>query len=53
VRCFGDTKDKGGGSEPIWLKYEHLGIQVTFVNKDWADAENPISIIKFFKKTKD
>ena len=38
---------------PIWVKYEHIGVQFEFQNKDWADAQNPIVTIKFFNKTKD
>jgi len=53
VKRFGDTKDKGGGSIPIWVKYEHLGIEVQFRGKDWNDAANPIEHIKLFKKTKE
>ena len=53
VKRFGDTKDKGGGSVPIWVKYEHLGVEVQFRGKDWNDAANPIDHIKFFKATKD
>ena len=26
VRKFGDSKEKGGGSIPIWINFEHLGI---------------------------
>jgi hypothetical protein len=37
VRRFGDTKEKGGGSVPVWLSYEHLGIGFTFLNKNWED----------------
>ena len=38
VKRLGDTKNKGGGSIPIWITYEHLGIGFTFQNNDWADC---------------
>ena len=53
VKKFGDTKDKGGGTIPIWVRYEHLGVEVQFKEKDWSDAANPIDHIKLFKKTKE
>jgi len=53
VKRFGDTKDKGGGSVPIWVKYEHLGVEVQFQGKDWNDAANPIDHLKLFKRTRD
>ena len=37
VKKFGDTKDKGGGTLPIWVRYEHIGIEFQFVGKDWND----------------
>ena len=40
VRRFGDSKDKGGGSIPIWINYENFGIQFTFQSKDWNDTCN-------------
>jgi hypothetical protein len=52
VRKFGDTKHKGGGSLPIWIRYEHIGIEFGFQGKVWADAANPIVYIKVFQKTK-
>ena len=49
---FGDTKDKGGGSLPIWIRYDHLGLEFSFEFKDWSDPQNPINHIKIFKPTK-
>ncbi len=51
VRIFGDTKHKGGGSLPIWLRYDHIGMDFGFLFKDWADAANPIAYIKIFAKS--
>jgi hypothetical protein len=51
VRIFGDTKHKGGGSLPIWLRYDHIGMEFGFLFKDWADTANPIAYIKVFTKT--
>lgn len=51
VKRFGDTKDKGGGTIPIWVRYEHLGIEIGFKNRDWNDTANPIDHIKIFPKT--
>ena len=53
MRRFGDSKDKGGGSLPIWIKYEHFGLEFGFQSKDWADSQNPIVYVKVFKRTKD
>lgn len=50
---FGDTKHKGGGSLPIWVRYDHIGIEFTFLSKDWTDAANPIVHIKVFPKSAD
>ena len=52
VKRLGDTKNKGGGSIPIWITYEHLGIGFTFQNNDWADCQNPMTMITLFAKTK-
>ncbi len=52
VRKFGDSKEKGGGSIPIWLNYEHLGLSFQFLSKDWADAYNPITHITIFRGKK-
>lgn len=52
VRRFGDSKEKGGGSIPIWVNYEHLGLQFSFQNKDWSDAQNPITHIMIFGSKK-
>ena len=52
VRRFGDTKDKGGGSVQIWVKYESIGLEFTFEGKDWNDVANPINNIKIFTPTK-
>lgn len=30
VKKFGDTKDKGGGTIPIWVRYEHKGLEFQF-----------------------
>ena len=34
---FGDSKEKGGGSIPVWINYEHIGISFNFLNKNWND----------------
>ena len=52
MRRFGDTKDKGGGSVQIWVKYESIGLEFTFEGKDWNDVANPINNIKIFTPTK-
>jgi hypothetical protein len=48
VRRFGDSKEKGGGTIPIWIRYEHLGVEFQFQSKDWNDTANPIEHIKLF-----
>jgi hypothetical protein len=53
VMKFGDTKHKGGGSLPIWIRYEHIGLEFGFQGKDWNDAENPIVYIKVFKRAEE
>ena len=50
VKIFGDTKDKGGGSLPIWVRYEHLGIEFTFESNIWDKTDNAINHIKLFKR---
>jgi hypothetical protein len=52
VEYLGDTKKKGGGSCPIWLSYDHLGFEVTFMGNSWADLENPITHLCIFTKEK-
>ena len=47
---FGDTKHKGGGSLPIWVRYDHIGIEFGFQGNNWADTANPIVCIKVFPK---
>ena len=46
---LGDTKEKGGGSLPIWLRYPSLGIEFTFIGKQWDDPHNPLAFITLFK----
>ena len=53
VKKFGDTKHKGGGNLPIWIRYEHLGLEFGFLNKDWNDNNNPIVYIKVFKRAEE
>ena len=48
MRRFGDTKEKGGGSIPVWISYEHLGISFNFLSKNWSDDQNPITDITVF-----
>jgi hypothetical protein len=50
VEYLGDTTKKGGGTHPIWLSYDHLGFEVTFLGKVWTDTENPITHICIFNK---
>lgn len=52
VKKFGDTKDKGGGTVPIWIRYEHIGVEFQFVGTNWSDIQNPIEHIKLFSPTK-
>lgn len=49
VEIFGDTPNKKGGSCPIWLCYENLGIELNFLNSSWSDTSNPIIFICIFK----
>ena len=35
------------------IRYEHIGIEVTFKGRDWSDSANPIDHIKLFKGTKE
>ena len=48
VRRFGDSKDKGGGSIPVYISYEHLGVSFNFLSKDWSDQQNPITDLTLF-----
>lgn len=50
VEFFGDTKSKGGGTIPIWLAYDKLGLMITFLGKLWNDTENPITHMQIYKK---
>jgi len=50
VQYFGDSKSKGGGNYPIWISYDHLGIEVHFLNMVWADNKNPITFFCLFDK---
>ena len=52
VKKLGDSKVKGGGSIPVWINYEHLGIKVEFLRSSWEDIENPLSSITLFRPTK-
>lgn len=48
VQHLGDTPKKGGGKEPIFLSYPHLGIEITFLSSNWNDLDNPIIYISQF-----
>ncbi len=50
VQYFGDTKSKGGGNYPIWLSYDHLGIEINFLGMDWNDRKNPITFFCIYDK---
>ena len=52
VKYLGDTPKKGGGKYPIYLNYSHLGIEITFLNSNWNDTDNPIIFISIFEKDK-
>ncbi|CDW82229.1 UNKNOWN [Stylonychia lemnae] len=52
VRRLGDSKNKGGGSIPVWINFEHMGISFQFLNNDWADSANPITHITIFNPSK-
>ena len=46
---LGDTKNKGGGTIPIWIDYRQAGLTLTFQSKDWNDTENPLVIVTIYK----
>jgi len=52
VELFGDTPIKKGGNLPVWLCYEHLGIEFNFLNNSWNDTENPLIFICLFTADK-
>jgi hypothetical protein len=51
VEYLGDTSAKAGGKTPIWLSYERLGIEITFLGSDWGDVDNPITHVSIFTPT--
>jgi len=52
VEKLGDTKIKGGGNVPVWLAFNNLGIEFSFLGKLWADTENVMTHISLFQKEK-
>jgi len=50
IGFFGDSKQKGGGTDAIWIAYDHIGLEINFYNKEWNDQKNPITFIVLFNK---
>lgn len=50
VKALGEPAKKGGGPKlgPIMLVYPQLGLQFTFVFRQWEKADNPVRAIDFF-----
>jgi|TARA_B100000524_G_scaffold344439_1_gene241720 hypothetical protein len=50
VEALGEPERKGGGPKlgPIVLVYPKLGLQFTFVFRQWERADNPVCAIDFF-----
>ena len=49
IGIYGDTPKKGGGSIPVWLAYDSIGLQLEFLSKNWKDDCNPLMIIMIYQ----
>jgi hypothetical protein len=51
ISIYGDTPKKGGGTIPVWLAYDNLGLQFEFLGKNWKDDSNPLMLIMVYKRS--
>lgn len=49
IEQFGEPNEKGGGRMmPVWVSYDHLGMEIQFQGSQFQDPKNPISHISIF-----
>jgi len=51
VKLLGEPSDKfGGNRQAVGISYELLGLDITFKNRSWDDACNPMAFIAVFPR---